>query len=136
MEMYESELRRRDHRKNGDERNPKYGRGRGRGRGSGYSFPLGFALILMSEAYEVFFPQLFLTYGYPPTHVMLLGMALVLILIYFYYKHNNRGEKIMDYYDKTKLNKWYYILLLHIVYFVAYLSISILIYYALEKIRR
>ena len=88
----------------------------------GYGFPLMFALILISKAYEVFFPQLFLTYGYPPTHVMLLGMALVLILIY--------------YYDKTKLNKWYYILLLHIVYFVAYLSISILIYYALEKIRR
>ena len=102
----------------------------------GYGFPLMFALILISKAYEVFFPQLFLTYGYPPTHVMLLGMALVLILIYFYYKHNGRGEKIMDYYDKTKINKWYYILLLHIVYFVAYLSISILIYYALEKIRR
>ena len=46
----------------------------------GYGFPLMFALILISEAYEVFFPQLFLTYGYPPTHVMLLGMALVLIL--------------------------------------------------------
>ena len=42
----------------------------------------------------------------------------------------------MDYYDKTKINKWYYILLLHIVYCVAYLSISIFIYYALEKIRR
>lgn len=102
----------------------------------GYGFPLMFALILISKAYEVFFPRLFITYGYPPTHVMLLGMALVLILIYFYYKHNGRGEKIMDYYDKTKINKWYYILLLHIVYFVAYLSISILIYYALEKIRR
>lgn len=102
----------------------------------GYSFPLMFALILMSEAYEVFFPQLFLTYGYPSLPLILLVWVVILIFIYFYYKHNNRGEKIMDYYDKTKLNKWYYILLLHIVYLVAYLSISILIYYALEKIRR
>lgn len=90
----------------------------------------------MSEAYEVFFPRLFITYGYPPFPLILLGEVVILILIYFYYKYNNRGEKIMDYYDKTKINKWYYILLLHIVYFVAYLSISILIYYALEKIRR
>ena len=62
----------------------------------GYGFPLMFALILMSEAYEVFFPRLFTTYGYPPLPLILLGEVVILIFIYFYYKHNNRGEKIMD----------------------------------------
>ena len=89
----------------------------------------------MGEAYEVFFPWLFITYGYPPFSLILLGEVVILIFIYFYYKHNNRGEKIMDYYDKTKLNKWYYILLLHVAYFVTYLSLSILLYNVLGMIR-
>ena len=58
----------------------------------GYSFPLNVALILMSEAYEVFFPRLFTTYGYPPLPLILLGE--VVILIFIYPQIRNRPHKM------------------------------------------
>ena len=41
-------------------------------------------------------------------------LSILLISIYFYYRHNGRGEKVIDYYEKSKYNKWYNLLLLHI----------------------
>lgn len=35
---------------------------------------------------------------------------LIQTLIYFYYKHNNRGEKIIDHFENTKYDRWYYLL--------------------------
>lgn len=48
------------------------------------------------------------------------------------FKHNGRGEKVIDYYEKSKYNKWYNLLLLHIAFVVSYVSIFLLIIELLE----
>lgn len=48
------------------------------------------------------------------------------------FKHNGRGEKVIDYYEKSKYNKWYNLLLLHIAFAVSYVSIFLLIIELLE----
>lgn len=59
-------------------------------------------------------------------------LSILLISIYFYYRHNGRGEKVIDYYEKSKYNKWYNLLLLHIAFAVSYVSIFLLIIELLE----
>ena len=59
-------------------------------------------------------------------------LSILLISIYFYYRHNGRGEKVIDYYEKSKYNKWYNLLLLHIAFVVSYVSIFLLIIELLE----
>ena len=38
--------------------------------------------------------------------------VLILALIFFYYKRGGKGTRIIDHYEKTKYNNWYYLFII------------------------
>ena len=40
--------------------------------------------------------------------------VLILALIFFYYKRGGKGTRIIDHYEKTKYNNWYYLFFIRI----------------------
>ena len=48
--------------------------------------------------------------------ILLFVSILLTFPIYFYYKKDRRGQSIISYYDHQKINKWYYVVLLSILY--------------------
>lgn len=94
----------------------------------GFAFPAIFALYAINKVFiTLFYYQMYHSFF---TYVIIL--CIILILIYAYYRHNGRGEKVIDYYEKSKYNKWYNLLLLHIAFAVSYVSIFLLIIKLLE----
>lgn len=97
----------------------------------GFAFPAIFALYAINKVFiTLFYYQIYHSFF---TYVIIL--CIILILIYAYYRHNGRGEKVIDYYEKSKYNKWYNLLPLHIAFVVSYVSIFLLIIELLEQSR-
>lgn len=41
---------------------------------------------------------------------------LILIIIYLYFKRSGKGEQIINYYEQTKYNKWYYTFTINVIF--------------------
>ena len=62
--------------------------------------------------------------------VFLLIVLLFQTLLFFYYKNTGKGEKIISYYEQTKYNKWYRLLLGQIIL----VTLIIITFNVIEKV--
>ena len=70
----------------------------------GYSFPVTFVIFLLNQlvkrAISISLP-----------FVLLLSLIIaILVFIYLLYRRNHYGDRIINAFEQTKFNKWYYIL--------------------------
>lgn len=57
-----------------------------------------------------------------PIIIVVVGAIILDIPIYRYYKKNNRGKIIINYYDDKRINKWYYVALLEMFFVFLFFS--------------
>ena len=79
---------------------------------------LGFAIPIYALMIAVAYPIEKIFRIDIPYFILLFVSILLTFPIYFYYKKNGRGQSIIDYYDHHKINKWYYVVLLSILYYL------------------
>ena len=74
----------------------------------GYAFPLFLFIPYLALVIEKIIKK--------PISPLLIWISLIAAIlgVYLFYKHKNRGEKIIDFYEQTKYNKWYYVVFLGI----------------------
>ncbi len=77
---------------------------------------LGFAIPIYALMIAVAYPIEKIFRIDIPYFILLFVSILLTFPIYFYYKKNGRGQSIISYYDHQKINKWYYVVLLSILY--------------------
>ena len=46
---------------------------------------------------------------------------LILIIIYLYFKRSGKGEQIINYYEQTKYNKWYYPFTINVIFILLFI---------------
>ena len=78
----------------------------------GFAIPIYILMIAVAHPIEKIFRIDILDF------ILLFVSILLTFPIYFYYKKNGRGQSIIDYYDHHKINKWYYVVLLSILYYL------------------
>lgn len=78
----------------------------------GFAIPIYILMIAVAHPIEKIFRIDILDF------ILLFVSILLTFPIYFYYKKNGRGQSIIDYYDNHKINKWYYVVLLSILYYL------------------
>ena len=70
----------------------------------GYSFPVTFVIFLLNQlvkrAISISLPFV----------LLLFLIRAILVFIYLLYRRNHYGDRIIDTFEQTKFNKWYYIL--------------------------
>ena len=74
----------------------------------GYAFPLFLFIPYLALVIEKIIKK--------PISPLLIWISLIAAIlgVYLFYKHKNRGKKIIDFYEYTKYNKWYYVVFLGI----------------------
>ena len=74
----------------------------------GYAFPLFLFIPYLALVIEKIIKK--------TISPLLIWISLIAAIlgVYLFYKHKNRGEKIIDFYEHTKYNKWYYVVFLGI----------------------
>ena len=74
----------------------------------GYAFPLFLFIPYLALVIEKIIKK--------PISPLLIWISLIAAIlgVYLFYKHKNRGEKIIDFHEHTKYNKWYYVVFLGI----------------------
>lgn len=78
----------------------------------GFSIPVTFAISLASHiACHIFNKE----EKNVPFILVIFIIALILALIFFYYKRDGKGARIIEHYEKTKYNNWYYLFIIRIV---------------------
>lgn len=43
------------------------------------------------------------------------------IIIYLYFKRSGKGEQIINYYEQTKYNKWYYTFTINVIFILLFI---------------
>lgn len=84
----------------------------------GFIFPIASAMFGICKAIRDFY-----NIEIYPKYIMIM-VIFILVCIYLFYRHNDRGKIIFRKYDNKKINNWYYILPL---LFVIQASLSSLI---------
>lgn len=64
--------------------------------------------------------------------VMLISV-LILIIVYLYFKRSGKGNQIIDYYEQTKYNKWYYTFTINVIFILLFLVLFLFVNQLADK---